>query len=279
MGYTDKLTLMIVGEIISVRPSFPQSGTPQIEISGYDLSYLFTRVRKHRSWENKKDSEVVSSIIDEAKHNLSKARAKTNIEATKVVYPKIVQDGETDYKFIKKLADRNFFNFCVEGREFSFNKGMENEEPLTLEYRKSLLSFTPELNTANQVSEVIIRGWDPTSKRQIIGKASKKGKNGKSGGEIVENLYGKVEYKITDRPIYNQQEANTLADSILNKLSEGLIKGSADTLGIPEIRAGKKIILKGLGKKFSRDYNIERTTHNISSSGYSTTINVRGDVI
>ncbi|MHC1599506.1 MAG: phage late control D family protein [Candidatus Methanospirareceae archaeon] len=272
MGYVDTLATMVVGEIVSLKPSFPTDGNPQLEVSGYDLSHQFTRVRKHRSFEDMKDSEMVAGIASEAKHKL-----KTQIETTETVHPHVVQDRQTNYEFIKELADRNFFEFFVKERTLYFQKPKKDESEIaTLKYGTSLLSFNPELNTANQVSQVTVMGWNPKTREEIVGSASS-GEG--SGGSMVEDQYGAVEERILDRPVFTQQEADVLASSILNRLSEGLIKGSADCIGIPDIRAGESIKLEGLGNKFSRKYYIERTTHTISNSGYSTTFNIKENTI
>jgi phage protein D len=278
MGYQDALSSMMVGEIISFRQSFPSGGAPQMEVSGYDLFYQFTRMRKNKTWKDKKDSEVVEEILksDQVKHKLT-----YKIEATQSIYPEIVQDGETDYAFLKKLAERNFFELLVDKKNIYFGPPKKNVQPITtLQYGKSLLSFSSELNMANQVSEVSVRGWDPNAKKEIVGKAkSMSASEGKSGGEMVTKLYGKVEQRITDRPVYSQQEADTLARALFNKLSVGLVRGNAECIGIPEIRAGGIIILKGLGQKLSQKYFIEKSSHNISGSGYRTTFSVRGDIV
>jgi phage protein D len=280
MGYVDKLSTMIVGEIISHSLSFPADGTPKLEISGYDLSHQFTRVSKQRSFRNVKDSDIVGMIANEAKHKLS-----AQIDSTETVYPAKDQNNCTDFDFIKSLAEDNFFEFLVKERTLYFGRTGKNGSPiLSLKYGSSLLSFNPELNTANQVSKVQVRGWNPVTKREIVGTAGRgdedaRDNGGKSGGDIVESVYGEVEETILDRPVFTQEEADKLADSILKKISEGLIKGSAQCIGIPEIRAGENIELSGLGKKFSRTYYIERTTHSISSSGYSTTFEVKENTI
>ena len=81
------------------------------------------------------------------------------------------------------------------------------------------------------------------------------------------------------RPINSQEEAENLARSILNKISEGLVKGSGECLGIPKIMPGMNIELTGLGKKFSKVYYIEKTIHSVSSSGYKTTFHVKENMI
>jgi phage protein D len=278
MGYQNVLSSMIVGEIVSFRPSFPTDGSPQIEISGYDLFYQFTRSSKNKTWKGKKDSEVVEEVLKsgQVKHKLT-----YKIEPTQVVRPEIVQDGETDYAFMKKLAERNFFDFLIDKKNIYFGPPKKNVQPVTtLQYGKSLLSFTSELNTANQVSEVHVRGWDPSAKKEIVGKAkSANPTDDNSGGAMMANLYGKVEQRITDRPVYSQQEADTLARALFNKLSVGLVRGNAECVGIPEIRAGETIILNGLGQRLSQKYFIEKSTHSMGDSGYRTTFSVRGDVI
>ena len=59
------------------------------------------------------------------------------------------------------------------------------------------------------------------------------------------------------------------------KKHEEVLKGSGESIGIPDILAGTNIELKGLGKQFSSTYYIDQTNHSISSSGYKTTFNVK----
>ncbi len=280
MGYVNNLTTMIQGEIASLRSSFPRDGTPTLEISGYDLSHQFARGRGQRSFEEVRDSDIVTEIAERAKHRL-----ETRIDETEVTHPHVTHDGQTDYDFIRKLADRNSFEFSVRGETLYFQKTRRGEsEIMTLEYGASLLSFNPELNTANQPTEVTVRGWDPRTREEIVGRARRGGEEARergrrSGGDIVEDQYGTAEERISDRPVSTQQEADTHARSVLNKQSEGLISGNAECIGIPEIRAGENIRLEGLGAKFSRKYYIEGSTHTIGSSGYSTRFSVKENTI
>lgn len=96
---------------------------------------------------------------------------------------------------------------------------------------------------------------------------------------MIEDQYGDAEEHITDSPVSSQQEADTLTSSMLNRQSEGLISGTAECIGLPEIRAGENIRLEGLGRKFSRRYYIESARHTISSSGYNTSFNVKENTI
>jgi phage protein D len=274
MGYKNPLETMTIGEITSLSCSFPTSGTPQLEVSGYDLSYQLTRASKSFTWPNARASDVVQELLNDpvVKH-------KMNAEVTQTdIVPSIVQNGQTHHKFIQKLAGENFFDFYIKEDKLYFGLPKESSEVVELEYGKSLLSFNPELNTAGQVSSVTVVGYDPKTKKAIIGKATKKpNKTGASGAATMDKFFGNVELKVTNKHVANQQQANTRAKSILEKSSVGLVRGSATSIGIPEIRAGATITLSKLGKTFSQKYFIEKTKHSINTSGYSTSFNVRGD--
>lgn len=280
IGYVDRLTTMLVGEIISLRPSFPAGGTPELEVSGYDLSHQFSRVRRERTFREMKDSQVVASIAGEAKHKL-----KTDIEETATVHPVVVQSQQTDFEFITELAERNFFKFAVRDRTLCFKRPQdEGGAFVSMEYGRSLLSFTPELNISGQVSEVTVRGWNPQTREAIVGSARRGSEEGReqrrsSGGEMVESIYGAVEERVLDQPVFSRQEADNLARAILNRLAEGLIRGDGVCIGIPEIRAGVVVELKGLGSKFSRRYHVESSTHTIGGSGYTTNFRVKENTL
>ncbi|MFZ0388991.1 MAG: hypothetical protein WAN36_00920, partial [Calditrichia bacterium] len=81
------------------------------------------------------------------------------------------------------------------------------------------------------------------------------------------------------RPVFSQAEADQQAECILNERAEELIRGTAETIGIPELLAGKNVELAGLGKKFSKTYYIVSTRHTVDSSGYRTSFDVRESTI
>lgn len=281
MGYANKLKMILVGMVTSVSVKFPSSGMPQLEVSGLDLSNLLMQKKEPRSWNNMKHSDLVESLAKEYK-------LKREVEDTKVTFPKISKDsGKNDYQLIQTLAQRNYFEFFVFGDTLYFRKpALESDPVLTLAWRKNLLSFQPELNFAGQVQEVEVRGWDPKAKKEIIGTArvgDEAGKQShskeKSGGELVSTSSSDKISETARYPVFSQQEADQLAKSILNKHAEGLIKGSGESIGIPEIQPGKRIRLEGLGKRFSKAYYIEKSTHTIGNSGYTTTFHIKENAL
>ncbi|MCL7412013.1 MAG: hypothetical protein M8353_00130 [ANME-2 cluster archaeon] len=279
MGYLSTLTTMILGQISSVRPTFPSSGIPQMEISGYDLSQQMMKSKKPNSWPEMTDSDVVKDIA--SSYNLK----TSHVEDTKTKYPKIIKDEDSDFHFIKKLADRNGYEFFVRENNIFFRVPKnDRKEIAVLKWGESLNSFSPELNVANQVSEIEVRHWDPKTKKQIVARAKKGDEHGrdsgkKSGGDLVEKTAKGAVVKVIRIPVNSKEEAEKIAKAALDKLAEGLIKGSGECIGLPDIVAGENIRLEGLGKKFSRTYYLEKATHTISSSGYTTTFDIKENTI
>ncbi|HET9532618.1 MAG TPA: contractile injection system protein, VgrG/Pvc8 family [Blastocatellia bacterium] len=280
MGYQDvrSLALMHRGMVTAVQTSFPASGLPQINVSGYDLTYCMTKGKKSRNWEKKKDSDIVAQIARE--YGLNPVTEDTRVE-----HPKIEQSQESDFQFLEKLAERNGYELYAFDRDLFFRPPSNDETAvIALEWGKGLVSFSPEINISEQISKVEVRGWDVNTKKEIVGTAGQgdepgRDSNRRSGAEIVKSICkdaGELKVRI---PVYSKQEAERRAEAILKKRSELFVQGSGESIGLPEILADKNIELKGLGKLFSKSYYVEQSTHTISTSGYKTTFKVKDTTI
>ena len=275
MGYVErsKSELMVDGIITSVSTSFPAQGLPQITVSGYDRSFCLMKNVGSKNWDKTKDSTVVSEIA--RAHGLN-----PKVEDTETEHPKVEKNQESDFQFVEKLARRNGFEFYVKGKDLFFIKPANDETGvLELEWGAGLMSFTPEVNLAEQVSAVEVRGWDPKSKREYVGIASAGGEPGrdpgrKSGGEYARRICKEVKVKVR-RSVSSQREAEKWAAAILKARAEGFVRGSGESIGLPILRAGRNVKLGGIGKTFSREYFLEQCTHTISTGGYKTTFRVK----
>jgi uncharacterized protein len=87
---------------------------------------------------------------------------------------------------------------------------------------------------------------------------------------------------VVDRPIQSQAEANELAQNTLLQIGQTLVEAKGKTIGLPGLRAGVKVQIKGLGARFSGppgktpfSYLITSTTHTIGDGGYTTDFSAR----
>jgi phage protein D len=202
----------------------------------------------------------------------------------KVRYPFLLMNNQYPIVFLMERARRIGYeltmNYAKEknGVIFHFRPSSEVvRRTYILEWGVSLISFQPSLRTADQVSKVTVRGWDPKTKKPIAGTATRKDI---ADEKVVDpNTLGlndpQVAQEVTvDRPVASEAEAKKYAMDILRQKATGLITAKGKTIGVPDLRAGVKVQIKGLGR-FSGTYVITDTTHTIGDGGYTTDFGAR----
>jgi len=278
MGYGDsKSTPTIVrGLITEITTSFPDGGSPELSVAGYDLGFPLTIGKNSRTWSKARDSDAAHEIA--SFNNLDEA-----IETTEEKHAQIEQNQESDWEFLKKLADRNHFELYVdEKKKLHFGKPNDKADAVVrLVYGEGLLSFKPEANLAGQISQVEVYGWDPNTKKQIIGKASageESGLTGKSAGQRLNAFVRDPSKRPTLRirqPVFTQAEANSRAKAALNERAKQFLTGEGETIGLPELRPDCNVELDNLGFPFSKKYYIQQATHKIDSNGFRSRFKVK----
>lgn len=265
VGYQgqSELTTVLVGTIAAVATDFPSSGLPTVKVSGFDLLHDLTDGTNDDSWEETTDSTVVQSVGSKDVYEFTEVRT----DETGQTRPTVKQDAESDFDFLKKLTERNGFELFARGRTLHFRAPDYRSDPLiTLVYGRSLGSFSPEVNSAGQVDTVEVRNWDSDRQEEIVGTASVS-----DGGE---DSPGDGNARIVRAPVTSEEEARETAAAILERITEGLVTGSGETVGIPALRTGETIRLEGLTERFTKTYYLTKVTHRLGGSGYATSFEV-----
>jgi phage protein D len=278
MGYGDARSMptAVRGVIKEIATSFPEGGSPELTISGMDNGYMLTLGTISRTWTDALDSDAVHDIA--SYNNLG-----ADVRTTEVQHAQLEQNNLSDWAFLEKLAGRNHFEFYVDERKTLHFAPPNDKATAVLEliYGQGLLSFKPTANLAGQVSEVELFGWNPNTKKPIIGRAragEESGRTGKSGGEILNDFVRDPDKRPTLRlrqPVFTQAEANQRAKAVLNECAKKFVTGEGEAIGLPEIRPDRNVKLSKLGVFFSRTYYIQQATHKIDTSGYRTRFNVK----
>jgi phage protein D len=274
LGYEDKLVPVFQGYITSVTVEFSGDEPPGLLIRGMDMSYLMMKGSKSKSWSEKKYSDIVKDIA-------GTYGMKTKIDATATKYNTVSQNQIDDYHFIQYLAELVHYDFFVVGKTLYFRKPLTEMTPVVdLQYGSILYSLSIDMNIADQITEVTVRGWDNKELKVVEASATtvtKLGSNSKTGKDILAAQGSYKEHVYTN--IDSQEEAKTHAEAVLNKRSMKLISGQGECAGIPEIRAGRYLKLSGIGAKLSQPYYIVASTHVFNENGYVTRFQVGGNAV
>ena len=297
MGYAGKLRMMMTGLITTLEPNFPQSGAPTLAVRGLNVLWQL-RGKQHTDFWPKdgrsdvRDSDIARDIGEKVDGGQKRfpLPIRINDEARNAEPPEhyVMQNNQYDIVFLLTRARRHDYVVLVEEFEhngqqqkrlyFGPSEGNVPEQrnvTYLLEWGKSLIQFKPTLTVANQIGSVTVRGWDRRRKRAI--EATVKRKDIKINQDLsnFDPAFNQREEIVTARPVYNEAQAKALAGDILKNQLKDLVKGSGATIGLPDLRAGRKVFINGLGARFSGNYFVTDTTHTIGDNGYQTTFNAR----
>jgi phage protein D/phage baseplate assembly protein gpV len=269
----EKVVLM-EGEIVALEPAFDEGMVAELVVRGYDKSHRLYRETRSAAYLNKKDSDLAQEIAEAA-------GLDADVETTATVYDHIFQDNQSDLAFLMERAWRIGYECFVSAGKLHFRRPPESGSgDLTLTWGDDLLTFHPRLTLAEQVDEVIVRGWNPDQQEAIVGRASsgrlypQRG-NGEKGAELA-GAFGRGRLVIVDMPVISQAEADALAAARLDELSGAFITADGTAFRRPDICAGRLAQLEQLGERFSGTYLVTAATHVANPDGLQTHFSVQG---
>jgi uncharacterized protein len=291
MGYVDDLQDMIEGEITNISPTFPADGVPTVTVSGHTRLHRLRGANTTRTFQNTTDAQVVQQI---AQANSLEAQT----DDTQIQYGYLIQPNQSDLDFLKQRAARIHFEILVQGKKLIFRKAQEAQaKTYTLVWAGAqrafasgpntlpLKSFAPDLNALTPKSNVQHRSYDVASKQAFVSNAGPSDQTStmggsQSGAQLPQDAFKtpRNEVHVTS-PFDSQAEGDQRAKAALNQTAMQLIKGTAETIGIPELRSGQVVQIVGVGPRFEGLYYIDQATHSIGNDGYSTSLNVKRNAI
>ena len=186
--------------------------------------------------------------------------------------------GELAHEFSTTQQKFEFYaRASASGDKLHFGPRQVRSEPVALlTWGVDLLGFEPEITLGEQVSQVVVHGWDEVAAKEIVGTASREpgGSGGTSGGAALKKAFGREAVLHLRYPVKTKQEADDRAASELARRAQGYVGGSGETFGLPDLLPDTTIKLKGLGSRFSKTFYVSRTVHRLDASGYRTLFTV-----
>jgi phage protein D len=261
MGYGGELETVIVGEITGLELSFPERARALLTVRGYDRLHRLRRGRRTRSYLQSRDSDVARRIASDL------GLKPDGVEDSDEVHAYLLQTNQTDIDFLLTRARAIGYELLVEDKTLRFRKiKSDRAKAITLSFTHGLMTFYAYLSTADQVSEVIVRGWDPRKKKPLVGQARASDltatmRGAQVGPAAAQSLFGPRTLAVVEHPVATQNEANLLAKGLLTDLALNYVVGEGTAVGDPAIRVGTVIELDGLGRRFNGFYYVTQVAH------------------
>ena len=268
---------LIVGEVTALEPDFEQGTQAVLTVRGYDRSHRLHRGTHVQAFTQVTDSDLASRIAQEV-------GLRTDVDSTSQIYEHVLQDNQTHMAFLRARAERVGYEVYARERTLYFKRAGSSSSgnTLQLEWGDQLQAFHPRLTLAEQVDEVVVKGWDPKTKTEITGSATRSQASpeiGESspGGQLASNAFGEGKRVVVDRPVSSQAEADAVAQALYDEINGAFVEADGECIGTPALKAGTKVELSALGQKFSGTYYVTAATHIYRADGdYRTEFTVTG---
>jgi uncharacterized protein len=278
LGYVNQLDVRFGGELTACAPTFPENGVPTLTVRGYSYYQRLQHRRRDKPFEKATDSQIAQEIAKEV-------GLGSSVKVTDIQYPLVSPKNSTLADFLSRRAKRIGYELVVKENMLYFERPGYQTAPgpaLTLEWGKSLRSFSPSLSTYNMVTEVKVQGPQTSQgggKQPLVGIAKpgdERVKLGKTTGpQVALKMLRQNALNSDEHSVINQQEANLLALAQLEANALEFINGRGSCIGDPRLKARIVIELAGLGQRFSGLYYVTSATHTIDAGGYRTDFEVK----
>ncbi|MBU8901067.1 late control protein D [Corallococcus sp. H22C18031201] len=264
-------------------------GFQLLTIEGQALSALMHREAKTRAWKGKTCAQVVREVAAEYGYEEDSAR----VEDTGESFDTIHQAGETDARFLRRLAAREEFEFTVDDRGLAFGPRNQATAPTHVLWwyadagRGDVLSVNVESELGRRVGKVDVRGRDAMAKRNLEAQASSATVERTTLAdflEVVDKRTGTTSLQLRNSTTSVQPtsastpaQAQRESEARFRRAEAGTVKLSLQVVGNPSLRAKSVVEVRGISSFLSGRYYVTEAKHVLSSSGYTTDLKLSRD--
>ncbi|MGM0357351.1 VgrG-related protein [Streptomyces sp. ECR3] len=276
---------LLTGEVTGMETDYDGVGTFTV-VRGYDPGHRLMRSRRVAAYRNQSASDIARRLA--ARDGVDLGR----IEPTKTVYDFISQSNVSDWDFLSRLADENEMVMSLDSRgRFCFERPdpASGAPPTSTPGAKSssvlqggvdILSCRAAVTAADQVATVESRGWDVTTKKEVIGTSPARTNPGidigRTPGEAATAFRGGKLVE-TDRPYDRQSEVRSAAAALSDDVTAAFAELDLTVHGNPHLRPGMPVTLSDVGEPFEGKYTVTSVRHVFGDGrAYRTSVTVSG---
>ncbi|MFE5094571.1 VgrG-related protein [Streptomyces sp. NPDC056638] len=275
---------LLKGVVTALEVELDETGTFTV-VRGLDESHRLFRGRRVASYQNMTLADICAQVAQRA------GLKPGTVDVAGPVLEHIAQPNVTDWEFVRDLAEEAGAQAYVLDGQLHITRPAEasgapdgsaraDRNPLVLEMGSNLLRCRAGVSSAEQVSEVEVRGWDIRTKQPLVGRAPA-GKSatlelGVSAAE-VSAPFGEARFVVTDTAYGAQAQVDQAAKALAERIAGSFAELEAVIRGNPEVRAGSAVALNAVGAPFEGRYTVTSSRHVFDPvRGYETWLTVSG---
>jgi uncharacterized protein involved in type VI secretion and phage assembly len=274
---------LIKGEVTGFEAEYDATRLRTI-LRGYDLSHRLHRGRQTHTYKNVTDSDIARQVAQRASLQVGQ------VDSTSVTFDHVSQANQSDWDFLKARAREIGFEMGMEDGKFYFRKPIQasgapqtgdyqnHTDTLQLVFGDDLLEFRPRVTSAEQVSTVKVRGWDPVQKQAVIGSApaGTVAAGIRDRPSALASSFGGQTFTAVNRPLPQQPMVDGAAASIAEIISGAFAEADGVAIGNPDLKAGSTVSVGVVGDHFEGKYTLSGARHVFGENGYRTHFVISG---
>lgn len=273
-GYDSKNEVIFKGVIVKQSIKIRNDSTSNLILTCKHKAVQMTYLRNDSVFSNRKDSDIISSII--AKYSLT-----ANVDSTTFEYENLYQKSATDWDFIVSRADFCGLVISYDGDSVIVKKPeLQSAAVILLTYGESIISLDAEFDGERQPSSIKAVGWSPKDlKITAASKASEPNLNalGNLKPKTLSNGFAEQDLTLYSGTPMDAANLKTWADSKLLRIRLSALKGSVTFQGSGNVNAGDIIQLDGLGDRYNGNAYISLVEHTIEEGSWITRADIGMD--
>ena len=305
---------MIAGPITDMRFSFPSGEGAKLTLIGEDDLYpLRNKMTEDRTLE-RNEKEIIEDVLLLAVYPLPLQESDrwdrmgffSNPSSRRSFQ---LNEGQSYLEFIEDIAKRfdcevyvDFDDLASEEPRVQFYVEParsllppdENVRDLyVLERGRNLIDFTPTFKVFDQYTSVTVRGRHrirnrpeqvrPTAVPDILGDElhpHTAGSNSLTSGPEVRMHYfgrtfGENNHTLSRQTQLDDERATAMAQAVLRQKAREFMSITGTTIGMPHLRPGVHIEIRGMRSPFDGFYYVERTVSRFGAGGFTTQLTAR----
>jgi phage protein D len=249
LGQTNDQRYVFEGAISAVELVLDDGSPPLAIVLAEDALMRLRMTRRVRTWKHVTDADLASSIA--AEHGL-----EADVSAPGPRYDVVQQLNQSDLAFLRERGRLLQAEVWCTGRTVHFRtRPMRIATDITLARGSELLSVRLCADLAHQRSDVIVTGYDASSKAIIDEHAGPdvveaETSAGRAGVRLVSQALGESTTLRVREAALTSEEAQAWAKAEMLRRGRSFVRVEGTTKGTPDLVVGSKLTLEQIGEPF-----------------------------
>ncbi len=267
-GYDTKNQQIFKGIITEQTIAINEIIGSMLIIDCYDEAIKMTVGEKSKIYSQKKDSDIISSIIG------GYAGVSSDVTTTSIVFPEMVQYQRTDWDFIRYRAEANGCLVIAKDGKVSVAKPDADTSPvLTVAYGDNMLEFNATLNATNQLASATTEAWEYTTQSVLSEDVSNSDAGpGNLSSKTLSGVVGLETYTSRTSAPLQEGELSNLSQAEVTRSAYSKIQGQLKIQGSDRVSSGSYITIGRVSDRFNGDHFVSGVKHVISGGNWTTEV-------